>query len=687
MNCHRMIFYAGPDKVVPNLPTYHRKRVHALPREIDSGHRFYSLSYAGTGGRPGFGGAVTVKHRNLLVRATRLLRAGDSGAADAICRHILAVDPHNAMGLYVSGLVAHELGDHVRSLSLMDQAIVVQPDFAEAFCGRGLARRHLGQRDAALADFQHAVTLKPDQAQAHLYLGLASLEDNALAAAANEFERAIEADPTMAMALANLGLVRHRQGRLADAISCYRRALDLQPGLVANQNNLATALQELGRASEALEILRHVDAAATNPTYGANVLTCMNLVPGTPREFYEAAKHWSARFAAPLPASNPRPRSSDPRRRLRIGYVAANGLRRHTLAMTYLPLFEAHDPAAVDVSVYSDLAETEEDDVTRRAQVAVSTWRRTGDLDDAALADQIQADEIDILVDGIGFAAGSRMLAAARRPAPIQIHFPAMSTTGMAAFDYVIGDENLMPPGIEAAFTEQIWRLPCGFLYRPVDALPPLTQPPCAHRGFVTFGSFNRVAKIGREAIALWAAVLQATPNSQLSITSPTPLADETSAYYAKAFAEHGIARERVTFRQQLGPFQGFDAIDIALDTVPFGGVLTTCAALAMGVPVVTWAGGRVLERYGATILAAAGFSEGTASDLNGYVARAAELAAQPDRLMSLRPHLREMLLGSPLCDGAAFARSIESAYRSMWRRWCEDAAHGRSHVIGERLS
>lgn len=681
-----MIVYAGPDEVVPNLPANRRKRVHALPHEIDSARRFYGLPPRGKGGRTALGAAMTVNYRNLLARAARLLRSGDSGAADAICRHVLTVDPGNAMGLYVAGLVAHERGDHARSLDLMDQALAAQPEFADALCGRGLARRHLGQRDAAVADFQRALALNPDQAQAHLYLGLAFLEQNILPAAAEEFERALASEPTMATALANLGLVRHRQGRLEDAVSCYRRVLELQPSLIANQNNLAAMLQEVGRASEALDILRHVDAEAMNPTFGANVLTCMNLVPGTPDEFCEAAKHWAGRFADRLAAPCPRP-AADPARRLRIGYVAANGLRRHTLAMTYLPLFEAHDPAEVEVFAYSDLSDAEEDDVTQRAKAAVSAWRRTSALDDAALADQIRRDEIDILVDGIGFAAGSRLLAAARRPAPIQVHFPAMSTTGMAAFDYVIGDDTLMPPGSDSALTEQICRLPCGFLYRPVDALPPLAQPPCGHNGFVTFGSFNRVAKIGGDAIALWSAVLRATPSSRLLIKSPTPLARETLAYYTKAFADHGVAPDRVAIGQLLRPFQEFDEIDVALDTVPFGGVLTTCASLAMGVPVVTWAGARVLDRYGAAILTAVEFPQGIASNFDDYVARATELAGHSARLTILRQTLRERLLNSRLCDNQAFARTIEKAYRAMWRRWCADAVHGRNDAVSARLS
>lgn len=617
-------------------------------------------------------------YSNLLARAVRLVQSGDPGAADVICRHVLTVDADNSLALYVSGLVAHGLGDHARSFEMMDRAIAVRPDYAQAFCGRGIARRALGQPEAALEDFQHAAALDPKQAQAHQYIGLTLLEQNDLAAAAQHLETALECEPTMVPALANLGLVRHRQKRLDTAVQIYQRALALQPSLTQTLNNLASALQELGRAQEALEILRQADADAADPLVGTNVLTCLNLVPGTPQDFHAAAKRWAARFADPLARPVPR-RPSDPDRRLRVGYIGAGGLRRHTLAMTYLPLFAAHDPAQVETFAYSDLPADQEDDVSARLIAAVATWRRTGRLDDDALANQIAADEIDILVDGIGFAAGSRLLAAARRPAPIQIHFPTMSTTGMAAFDYVFGDERLIPAAVDGAFTERPWRLACGFLYQPVDPLPALAPPPALRNGFITFGSFNRIAKVGPESIAFWAAVLTRVPTSRLVVKSAVDISAETANRYRASFAAHGIAPDRLDFgapgHNDAAELQAFNNIDIALDTVPFGGVLTTCAALAMGVPTVSWAGARVLERYGATILTAARFTDGLAVDLETYVARAAELARDPTHLATLRRPLRDQLLGSPLCDGPGFARSIEDAYRAMWRRWCAEHA------------
>jgi len=621
---------------------------------------------------------MTVAYKNLLARAIRLIRDGDPGAADAICQHVMAVDPGNAAAMYVSGLVALERHEPGRARDLMSRAIAARPDFADAFCGRGIAHRHLRQSGAALADFERAIALDSSQAQAHFYIGLASLERNALEAAADKFETALRCEPTLAMALANLGLVRHRQGRLDEAIEIYRRALDVDPLQITTRNNLAGALQDLGHAAGALDIFRHLDAETADPMPGANALTCLNLVAGTPEEFLASAKHWAARFAEPLAKARPG-RVRDPDRRLRIGYIAAHGLCRHTLAMTYLPLFSAHDPAEVEIFAYSDLPEDREDDVTVRIKAAVSAWRRSQALDDAALADQISADKVDILVDGIGFAAGSRLLAAARRPAPIQLHFPVMSTTGMTAFDYIVGDEILLPKAIDHALTERAWRLACGFLYQPLDQLPALAPPPALKNGFITFGSFNRIAKVGPDAVALWAKVLNRIPTSRLVIKSTVGMGAETDRRYRQLFAEHGIAQNRIELhplsRRDADELRSFDGIDIALDPVPFGGVLTTCAALAMGVPVVTWAGARILERYGAAILTAAGFAEGIAGDVEAYVAHAAQLAASPGRLATLRPQLRQNLLGSPLCDGPAFARSLEHAYRAMWRNWCATEA------------
>lgn len=90
-----------------------------------------------------------------------------------------------------------------------------------------------------------------------------------------------------------------------------------------------------------------------------------------------------------------------------------------------------------------------------------------------------------------------------------------------------------------------------------------------------------------------------------------------------------------------------------------------------MGVPVVTLAGRVHAARVGVSILSQIGLPELIARDGDEYVAIAAGLAQDPDRLAELRRTLRERMRASPLLDGPGFAHTVESAYRERWRLWC----------------
>jgi protein O-GlcNAc transferase len=535
---------------------------------------------------------------------------------------------------------------------------------------RALRHQRAGEAGPAEAIWRHLAATEPDNALPRFHLGTLLGGLGRLSEAETWLAEAVARAPDSPELLGNLGMIRQRLGRLDDAVDCYRRALARPGDLAVIYNNLGGALQELGQAEESLAAYRRADASLRNPMIAANVLTTLNLLPGTRAQFLAAARDWAQRFAEPLTPARPSPRGSPPR--LRVGYVGAGGLRRHTLALTWLPLLEAHDAGRVEVFAYSDLPLEREDDISRRFQ-AVSTWRRTAGLDDENLAALIRSDAIDILVDGIGFAAGSRLTTFARRPAPLQVHFPPMSTTGMSAMDAIIGDEVLIPPGSDADYTEAVYRLPCGFLYAPLAQLPPPEEAPAARNGFVTFGSFSRPAKISPAAIAAWAKILSAVPSARLRVKSGAALADSTIAAFRDQFAQHGADPARVEFRGRVPSdaehYRALLDIDIALDTFPHGGVLTTCDALVMGVPVVTWAGERVLERYGAALLQAAGFSEGIAGDIDQYVHRAVSLARDTARLATLRPALAAATRASPLCDARRFASTLEDAYETLTRR------------------
>ena len=115
-----------------------------------------------------------------------------------------------------------------------------------------------------------------------------------------------------------------------------------------------------------------------------------------------------------------------------------------------------------------------------------------------------------------------------------------------------------------------------------------------------------------------------------------------------------------------------YGRIDLGLDTFPFAGGTTTLDAVYMGVPVVTLTGDTTLHRAGSTIAHNLGLPELVAGTEEEFVRRAAELGREVERLAALRAGLRARLESSPFGDYARFARHMEAAYRTAWRRWCE---------------
>lgn len=94
-----------------------------------------------------------------------------------------------------------------------------------------------------------------------------------------------------------------------------------------------------------------------------------------------------------------------------------------------------------------------------------------------------------------------------------------------------------------------------------------------------------------------------------------------------------------------------------------------------MGVPVITLAGQAHVARVGVSLLTNAGYPELIAREPQGYVEIAKRLGADLPALAQFRAGLRDHLRSSPLCDEVGFTRSLESAYRQMWRMWCADRA------------
>jgi predicted O-linked N-acetylglucosamine transferase (SPINDLY family) len=437
--------------------------------------------------------------------------------------------------------------------------------------------------------------------------------------------------------------------------------------------NLAKAVQNQGRSAEALALFEQVAALAPGHAEAEDARLCaLSYQPEvSPEALLAEHRNWAARLMVRPDVGHPNDRTPD--RPLRVGYISGD-LRRHPVGFFLSPVVAAHDAAHVQTICYSN--DPRADAMTARLRGASTGWREIFDLDDDAAARMIGEDEIDLLVDLSGHTPGHRLPLLARRPAPVQAAWLGYAaSTGLGAIDYLVVDPWTAPVGAEAWCSEALVRLPhARFCYGPPEDAPPPGPPPSIARGQVTFGSFNNLAKLNSEVVQLWAAVLAAAPGSRL-VLKWTALDDESVRRRITAlFAAAGVAEDALELRgfsphhQTLAEYAD---IDIALDPFPFCGGLTSCEALWMGVPVVTWPKDSIASRQTLAFLETLGLGDLAAGSAEAYVAIAAALAADTNRRAQLRQTLRSRMTASPLCDAGAFTANLEAAYRQMWRRWC----------------
>jgi predicted O-linked N-acetylglucosamine transferase (SPINDLY family) len=609
-------------------------------------------------------------HYNL---AKALQEKGRLDEAIAEYRSAISLNPRYADAFNSLGTALKQKGLLPEAISAYQQALALRSNSPEVFYNLGKAMREAGDTDREIAAYRQAVAQQPQYADAHNNLGNALEEQGRANEAIAAFRAALAARSDYPEAYSNLGNVLLQTGKPDEAIECYQQALRLRPDYAEAHNNLGNALKETARPEEALSSYRRAADISSKPQMAGNVLCLMHYLPRFgPRELYDAHAAWNLKYArslAGLMGLHANDRSPD--RRLRIGYISPD-FREHPVGRFMQPLMANHDHGNFEIFCYADLHF--EDAITANLKRGADLWRNSAGLSDQQLAQLVQSDRIDILVDLTMHLQGSRLLVFARKPAPVQVTYLAYcSSTGLEAIDYRFSDPYLDHDGPDqSCYSERTVRLPRTYWCYPAPPSSPDVGPlPARKNGFVTFGCMNNYSKVSAATLELWLQLLRQARDSRLVLHSHEGSHRQIAWDRMKAA---GLDPQRLQF-QPFAPLdqylQNYNKIDIALDPYPYGGGTTSCDALWMGVPVVSLRGATAVSRGGLSILSNLGLSELVAENPEGYVRIASELANDLSRLQSLRLSLRERLKGSPVMDAPQFAGAVEAAYRKMWQAWC----------------
>jgi predicted O-linked N-acetylglucosamine transferase (SPINDLY family) len=644
-----------------------------------------------------------------VAEAMRLLDTGSIEEGEKLLRRCLATMASDPVIHYGLGIAMLRRGRFEEAEAANRRALELRPDLVSAANHLGIALKSLGRRAEAEAAFRQAIALKPDFAPALNNLGNHLREGEDFAAAEAPLREAVRLDPALigarvnladtlrglgryaeaeevaraALALApdsadafnNLGNALRHQGRIGEAAEAYEKAIAASKPSAMLLNNLANARRDMGRIGEAIETYRRaieLDPRAFD--IHSSLIFALDFDPAetTESQQRERDRWWALHGARHAAAIAPHPNPPDPERRLRIGYVTAH-FRRASSASAFGPVILGRDREKFEAVCYSGTIQP--DGITEQFRRSADLWRDTRGVSDDALARQIRDDKIDILVDLAGHMAGHRLAVFARRPAPVQVTgWGQANGTGLRTIDYLLSDPISIPYDERPHFAEYVADLPCSLCFAPPGGLDGVAPLPAFAKGQVTFGCFNRVAKVTDPVLDLWARLLARVPGSRLLLKDAGYESEANRGRVLAALARHGVEAARVAFLGYTGQAEHLNAyrdVDIALDPFPLSGGITTLEALWMGVPVVTLKGRTIAGRGPAAILGALGLTDYVAESEPRYIEIAQAAARDIRGLGELRQKLRPRFAASPLGNVALYTRHVEAQYRAMWRRWC----------------
>lgn len=648
---------------------------------------------------------------------------GAIAEAVAAYRSALTLDPHNVEIHKNLAVVLKEGGRYQEALDAYAAALHMAPRDAELHYNVGNALKEMGRLRDAEASYRRAIDLRPGYIDASNNLASCLFRQDRLPEAEDVYRQIIASAPNFAITHNNLGLVLQAQGRPEDAYASFERAAQLDAKWAEPYANIAGILQERQNYPAAREMYKRALAIDPNLHYATvNLIiiqkhscdwsewesrwtqvraitedqlsrgakTYLNPFealssPLSPEQCLAIAKAWARDIETKVAYQEQNfSFRAEPRERLRVGYLS-NDFGNHATAHLIQSLFSLHDRMRIESFVYSFSVDTDSA-YLRRIQSDCDNFVDVQTLSDAAVAQRIFADKIDILVDLKGFTQNTRLPILAMRPAPIQVGYLGFpGTVGSRFLDYIIADAITLPPDQESNFTEVVVRLPGCYLM--VDDRQPISDDAIS-RGDVelpedafVFCSFNNPYKIDPEIFGVWMRILQRVPNGVLWIYAPQ---SEVQHNLRREAAARGIDPQRLIFAEAMEKSRHLARhrlADLFLDTSVCNAHTTAVDALWAGLPLITQIGPSFATRVAASLLHAVGLPELALRDAQAYEDMAVELANHPARLAELRRRLQVNRTASPLFDSAGRARHLEAVYTAMWRRFAAGLPPGPLEV------
>jgi protein O-GlcNAc transferase len=639
-------------------------------------------------------------------------RDGRFAEADAGYRRLLAASPFDPALRHDHAVLLLQHGRRDEAQPILEGLVREPQPFARCEFLLAMVYRDLGRSADALALVERYLVRAGDDPWALALAGALRTRHGDARGGEAALRQALRLEPTIPDALHDLGIALHRQKRWREACAAYRSALAQAPDDFELLRNLARCLesdrdlpgardsyaQMHRRWPDRIDVLAALagvqaqccdfDAEAVSVARIEALLRREAPVPDDERIEAFAATYLpishAARAAvmrrcnarierdagrdARLPAAAA---SAVATSRLRIGYLSPD-FGQHAVGTLVRDLFAAHDRAVVDVFGYS--LRRHEDEVALAIRAGFDTFRECEDVTTGALAAQIRADRIQVLIDLGGYTADARPELLVQRPAPLQL--------GYLGFIHDYGadwiDGVLLDAQVDVGEAPLGRRLHLAGCMLPASRRSPM--PTGAARadfglpeGVPLFASFNNSYKLDRELLDAWLSIARDCPDAAFAVYAP----ECAAANLVEAWISRGGARSALHLVPKLAPERHrarAACCDLFLDAFRYQAGATGIAAIEAGLPILCREGTMPLARLGVSLNRLLGLDELVCSGTGQYIERACEIARDPARARALRIQLEAGVERSALFEPRRVAAAIETCVLDAWHARCTAA-------------
>ena len=596
--------------------------------------------------------------------AQNLMREGKIAEAERLLLSLKARKKLDHIGLHLLATIYKFKSDHLLALKLLNESIALDPLYAEAYADIGAIYVEVNNLSTAIGYLKKSLEIKPEVLGPNINLGLVYRKLGKYRIALEYFSNAIKINPNNSNLNFNIGQIYEQYNDFNKAILFYKKSF-----LINGKNGnalvkLFNIYLKIFDWRSIQEINKKMSEFGTKNFEGGEPMTFL---------YHEDDSH-KQKLRAELFFNNYFKRKAleiklKKNKKIKIGYIS-NNFVVHPVSFLISKMIKVHNRSEFEIHGYS--INPVEDEVTKKLAKSFDSFKNISNESDDIANKKIREDNLDIVLDLMGYTKGSRMGILSKRAAPIQISFLAYpSTTGSDQIDYIIADRNIIPPNKKSCYTEKVIYLPKTFMCFDDSTKISTTYKPNQflnrnNNSFVLVG-FHKVEKLNLSTINCWITIMSKIENSFLWLKQPNKIAAKNLLDF---FKSKNIDSSRIIFAEKLDLYEEhlarYNFGDLLLDTFIYNGHTTTIESLWAGLPVITLEGNSFASRVSSSILKSIGFDALIAKTKDEYIEKVIFYSKNKNELTKLKTRLLNLKNEQSLFNTEEFVQNFEKVLKKI---------------------